>query len=302
MTRKIQISENQHHRFPFFIYKSGNIGIIPEHSHDFFEIVYIYKGNGVCRIGGRSYPFKSGQLIFTPEDIPHYFESHRGSLHRQVSIAVHRDILSGISLKWFDPEAVLDEIISKRDYIVSVPAEDIREVEETIENLYQSLLFKPRDWMGLISLELPHLLILIGRFLAREVKGVPAVRCEDLRICRTLRQFETDYFSSACLDDTFKMLTMNRRYFIRLFKKYTGHPPLNYLNRLRIEKACELLAGTSHPVIQIAYDVGFTDLTHFNRLFKKFLGVPPSRFRSNLTGRDRDKPLPGRFHFPLSHA
>ncbi len=285
MAKRIFIKGNQKTGFPFYIYKTGNIGAVQEHDHDFFEIVYIYHGNGVCRIGGHQYSFKSNQLIFTPEYVSHNFESGKGGLHRQVSIAVHRDIFDGISLKNFKPADVLERIKNKRNFIVSVPTENIQEIEETIDTLYQSLLFKTQDWTTLIQLELLHMLLLIGRFTGRNKGNVSTIRCEDPRVFMTLKKMETEYYSPTCLKDAFNTLKMNNRYFIRLFKKYTGFPPLNYLNRLRIEKACELLKKTSHPVIQVAYDVGYTDLTHFNRLFKKYLRIPPTQYRFNLKGQ-----------------
>jgi AraC-like DNA-binding protein len=73
-------------------------------------------------------------------------------------------------------------------------------------------------------------------------------------------------------------------YFCKMFKKATGLNFTDYVSRLRIEKAKNLLLNRNLRVSEIAYEVGFQSLTHFNRVFKKVLGVPPTRYRTRLPG------------------
>jgi AraC-like DNA-binding protein len=71
-------------------------------------------------------------------------------------------------------------------------------------------------------------------------------------------------------------------YFCKMFKKFTGINFTDYLSRVRIEKAKNLLLNRNLRVSEIAYEVGFQSLTHFNRVFKKILGVSPTQYRSQL--------------------
>jgi AraC-like DNA-binding protein/ligand-binding sensor protein len=73
-------------------------------------------------------------------------------------------------------------------------------------------------------------------------------------------------------------------YFCKMFKKATGLNFTDYVSRLRIERAKNLLLNRNLRVSEIAYEVGFQSLTHFNRVFKKVLGIPPTRYRSRLPG------------------
>lgn len=297
--KKVPQLENTGPRFPFFIYQTGKIGAVKEHDHDFFEIVYIYKGNGVCSVGGRQYPFRSNQLVFTPEFVPHAFKSSEGGVHQQVSVAVHGDMLGHVRIKRFRPQAVLDRIRNLQKYILEVPPGSVRDIENLFKTLYLEYSFKAPGWESIISLELMRLFALVDRFARGGAGTVARIRAEDPRVFMVLRNMESDYYSASCLKRSMEKIQVNRRYFIRLFKQEAGYPPLNYLNRLRIEKACELLAHTNHPVIQIAYDVGCTNLSYFNRLFNKYLGASPTRFRSRIHGAPRPA-LPARFDFPLN--
>lgn len=71
-------------------------------------------------------------------------------------------------------------------------------------------------------------------------------------------------------------------YFCKLFKKVTGVNFTEYVSRVRVEKARNLLLNPNLRVSEIAYEVGFQSLTHFNRVFKKLLGQSPTEYREQL--------------------
>ena len=65
-----------------------------------------------------------------------------------------------------------------------------------------------------------------------------------------------------------------------LFRANTGMTPNDYLRRLRLEAARELLANTSRPVTEIAFKVGFNSSQYFSTVFLQYTGVTPTGFRS----------------------
>jgi AraC-like DNA-binding protein len=69
-------------------------------------------------------------------------------------------------------------------------------------------------------------------------------------------------------------------YFCKMFKKATGLHFTDYLSRVRIEKAKNLLLNPNLRVSEIAYEVGFQSLTHFNRMFRKLACCSPSEYRA----------------------
>jgi AraC-like DNA-binding protein/ligand-binding sensor protein len=74
-------------------------------------------------------------------------------------------------------------------------------------------------------------------------------------------------------------------YFCKRFKKSTGLTFTEYLGRVRVEKAKNLLLNPHLRVSEIAYDVGFESLTHFNRTFHKVVGQSPSAYRELNSAR-----------------
>ena len=66
------------------------------------------------------------------------------------------------------------------------------------------------------------------------------------------------------------------------FKQVTGIKFVEYVSRLRVERACEKLRDTSAPISEIAFEVGFQSLSQFNRAFKNLSGKSPSAYRAAM--------------------
>jgi hypothetical protein len=66
---------------------------------------------------------------------------------------------------------------------------------------------------------------------------------------------------------------------LRAFRQTFGETPHNFLTRLRLERAQQLLTVTSRPVTEICFDVGFTSLGSFSSLFRRKVGLSPAEFR-----------------------
>ena len=74
----------------------------------------------------------------------------------------------------------------------------------------------------------------------------------------------------------------SRFYFCKQFRKATGLSLTEFVSRIRIEKAKNLLLNRNLRVSEIAYAIGFQSLTHFNRAFKRIVGRSPTAYRSLL--------------------
>ena len=76
--------------------------------------------------------------------------------------------------------------------------------------------------------------------------------------------------------------------FSRSFRRHTGMALVQYVNRLRVNLACQLLMrDEALPITEIAFAAGFNNLSNFNRQFLTQKGMPPSRFRALLSEHAR---------------
>nr|WP_170182085.1 helix-turn-helix domain-containing protein [Phreatobacter stygius] len=88
------------------------------------------------------------------------------------------------------------------------------------------------------------------------------------------------------------MAGLSTFHFLRIFSGVLGVTPHQYLVRCRLRRAARLLADDVTPIGDIAFDVGFGDLSNFIRTFRRAAGVSPRRFRQAARG-DRAKPRNG---------
>lgn len=73
-------------------------------------------------------------------------------------------------------------------------------------------------------------------------------------------------------------------HFLRVFSRVVGVTPHQYLLRSRLRHAAQLLADGTRPITDVAFDVGFGDLSNFVRSFRRAAGVSPRRFRQAARG------------------
>jgi AraC-like DNA-binding protein len=86
------------------------------------------------------------------------------------------------------------------------------------------------------------------------------------------------------LDDAADQAGVSPFHFLRQFSSVLGVTPHQYLVRSRLRHAARLLASEEIPVTDIAYDVGFGDLSNFVRTFHRAAGVSPRSFRAAARG------------------
>ncbi len=101
----------------------------------------------------------------------------------------------------------------------------------------------------------------------------------DPRVAQAIEQMNEAFAEPLSIDDLAKTARMSRFHFSRLFRDETGQAPYQYLLRVRLAKASELLRGGHHSVTEAAIAAGFSDLSRFASMFKKHTGRSPSEVR-----------------------
>lgn len=130
-----------------------------------------------------------------------------------------------------------------------------------------------------------HLLEVFAQHLAM-VANQLAVQEENIEspMIRRAKEFiQSHKADDLSLSEVAKAVNSSTFYFCKMFKKATGLHFTDYLSRIRIEKAKNLLLNPHLRVSEIAFQIGFQSLTHFNRVFRKIVGQSPSAYRQALT-------------------
>ena len=83
-------------------------------------------------------------------------------------------------------------------------------------------------------------------------------------------------------DRVSKVVDISPYYFSKLFKQETGENFIEYLTKVRMKNAEELLKDSSYSIKEICTASGYGDPNYFSRIFKKYEGVTPSEYRERL--------------------
>ena len=111
-------------------------------------------------------------------------------------------------------------------------------------------------------------------------------RCRD-RVVAAIEQIERAASSELSLADLAANAGLTPFYFLRLFKRETGVTPHRFLVQTRIRRAIELLRDTRQPITEIAFAVGFGDLSNFINAFRREIGRSPREYRRSGMSRGR---------------
>ena len=84
-------------------------------------------------------------------------------------------------------------------------------------------------------------------------------------------------------------LYVSKTFLVKLFRDYGETTPLDFINRIRCERAVDFLKKTDITVEEIAFRVGYTNAHSFIRVFKKFYGMPPGAYRTEFCVKEEKK-------------
>lgn len=255
----------------------------PWDKHDGIELILVVEGEVQWELaGGESYTMVGGQLSVMPP----------GTLHR-----ARGDVYAPCTMFWvmyrpFTAANLANSVFTAAD----LPA--IRGMGGDKTVLYDSsarlleccrafrgllLAAKARKLGALERCELRALLCGITTETCRIV-STGSARKTSLFIAKAKEYFERNLDEPFLIEDAVKHIGFSRSRFYEMFKGETGLTPNDYVQRLRINRACDTLAGTGESITEIAYRMGFSDSQYFARVFRKYMGETPSAYRQRAAG------------------
>jgi AraC family transcriptional regulator len=114
----------------------------------------------------------------------------------------------------------------------------------------------------------------------RRLPAAPTGR-ETRRVIEAIRLVESDVARPVRLKDLAARAAMSRYHFLRVFRRLTAMTPYQYLLSARMRRAALGLASSRRPVLHVALDAGFGDLSTFNRRFRAAFGLTPTQYRAS---------------------
>jgi len=135
----------------------------------------------------------------------------------------------------------------------------------------------PRPTLDLIAAA--ALTQILGLFASAAAQDQAPASGEAWTVADVVAWIDEHYEESFSLDEMVRRCAMNTSDFSRRFKEFAGFPLFEYLNRRRVSRAALLLKNGELPIIEVAYSVGYNNLSFFNRYFLRLMGRSPGEYR-----------------------
>ena len=234
-------------------------------------MIYSLGGLGAVQFGGRRFDLGEEDLVLLPPGQPHLYEA---------------DLLAPWSICWVHfagcRAADWTEILgwTKSNPILHVPGS--AQIMAVFEDLYRHTMhgYPDADLLGLTT-EFGRLLALIRLRLRSRHQRSHRTENNLLEVLRTLRESPEQRWTVTRMA---RLAGLSTPHFAELFREWTGSPPIAFLTRLRLQRACSILERESVSIEETARRVGYDDPYYFSRVFRKYLGVPPSAYRKEALG------------------
>ena len=102
-----------------------------------------------------------------------------------------------------------------------------------------------------------------------------------MSISKALTFISINYKETIRIEKLAALCNLSETHFRRIFTEYMNMTPLDYVNMIRVQMACELIRKTNRPMSDIAIKCGYDTTSTFNRNFKNITGVTPYQLKKN---------------------
>ena len=265
------ISVRPHTRFVHF----------PEHRHDYIEVVYMCQGTTTHIVNGAEIVLSEGELLFLGQ-----------SATQEILPAGEEDIAVNLIVlpQFFDRALTMlgDEQSPLHKFMVDTltgesatgylyfQVSDVLPVQNLMENLLWMLLHDSpnrrninQTTMGVLFL---HLLDYTERLVYEDDS-------DDEAVVQVLKYIE-DHYSDGSLSECAELLHYDFYWLSREIKKQTGKNYTDLVQEKRMAQASFLLRTSKMNVADIAFSVGYENVSYFHRLFGKTFGMSPKKYRT----------------------
>ena len=277
-----QIKQNPDESFYIGVFQN-HIDKSSWHYHQEYELSFITEGSGQRIVGDSIEAFYPGDLIFIGSRIPHVWFSEEPYL-KQFSGRTLESVYLLFNNIILPPELLSLPEFNYVKKAIKLSERGIRITGDTLNNVSRIMLQLPYlDNFKRLML-FYEIMDIIGRsnsfsYLASRNYVKSKFETTNSRIKRIHEYMMKNYNEEINLDKIADIAHMAPASVCRFFKASTGLTIFEYLNKIKIDYSCQLLLNSDLNIVNISYDCGFNNLSHFNKQFKKFNGKTPTKFR-----------------------
>nr|WP_262904402.1 AraC family transcriptional regulator [Polaribacter porphyrae] len=248
------------------------------HQHDEIQISFIEKGNGTLLMGDSIFSYEKNDIFVIGSNLPHAFKSDKNVATNSKMLSLFFTETSfGDDFFKLSEFTELDRFFKKsyQGLIVQNKKKEIIEIFKKLKNATKLERF-------ILFLEI---LKLISKANTKPLSNfIYTKQYSDLEGKKMRNVFDftiENAHQTIYLKDVANVANMTKNAFCKYFKRRTNKTYISFLTELRIENACKLIQTKEEiSIAEIAYKVGFQNISNFNRKFKELKKITPLKYKN----------------------
>ncbi|WP_248928872.1 AraC family transcriptional regulator [Paenibacillus hamazuiensis] len=235
------------------------------------ELVFFAKAKGTFKIDKKAYELKDGTLLYISPGMPHAIETDPEAP------------LSCFSVHFSYASVNLSEggwNLQKGPRDLPLPFEqelkDYYQIEDVFKKLVKTWDAKLPGYEFISKTLLQQLVIVIFQNIKKENPNYSS----SLKVEKIIRYMHEHIQDKITLSQLSDLVQLSPTYLSRTFKEITGYSIIEFFNKIKMDKAKEMILEGNRKIKEVSRALGFTDEFYFSRIFKKTEGLSPSEFYS----------------------
>lgn len=290
------LKENKNHEhdgFPFVRYDCyipQIFSFYPMHWHQEMELIYVLEGQGIVGVNLENYEVETGDLMLVTPGMLHTISQKKQNAMHYINIVFDVNMLYTSSYTRFNRifcklagGTRIFPVKIERTYPLSGKLKQIiLEMMTVYDNCLEGF------ELGIQSklYEFFYILVSNGCLEKKQIEEVSDGNRE--RIVRLVDYIGEHYEREITIHELAELCGFSDSHFMKFFKKYMGESCVKYINHYRLRMAEQRLLETDDPILNVALDTGFSNVSYFNRVFRSKYEMTPKEFRA-VHGNRTDK-------------
>lgn len=240
------------------------------HKHVRIEVNYVKKGACVLHLGNESIGFSENEMMIICSNEEHTFEAG-GEDTVLMQLEFLPEIFARLNPEVGETTGGLPRfpVFRSENGLIKI-VNNVR-IMRVVRQIIDELKRKDDHYRYLVIMYYAQLLVMISRYVDQSC--LPSCPNEILK--KATAYLHQNYHSEINMKDLSARSGASERYLRKLFVRYLNVPPTVYLNRIRVDKAIELLNNTEKSVKEISFLCGFKSPQYFSKVFKQQKGISP---------------------------
>lgn len=297
MPKQKIITEYRHYTlpisFPVLILDEDRLKISDEkaeylHFHNCLEIGICHSDSGYLEVNGKVFEFNAGDMICIPRNFVHTTYSKPGVRSEWSYIFLDTDeLFKGLlaNSDFFDQFTTMAS-----NFKCIIYRDEYPELHYLVHSILKENKHQKTGYLSNIRAFLLATCIEIMRIqetYTKENINNDVVHNDNLLVISpALNYIYRNYNQQFHVELLSDMCHLCATHFRRLLNQMVGTTPLDFINSIRINKACQYLRGTEYSIIAVSEQVGFHSVSSFNRYFIKVMGISPREWRHRAKQSD----------------